>query len=312
MIQVLNTLLPVFGLIGLAFWLGRRGSLSRTFMNELNWLIYWVSLPALIVYSLASARRFPADTIPIILIFSLATVGVMAASYPVCRWLRLPRAHTGTFIQAAFRGNLAYTGLPILVFALHDQPREVVAEVVAQTMFVLAPAMLLYNGAAVVLLVLSKEGFSRRKLGEIAVKVALNPLILASVVGVLLFLLPVQLPTFVVNSFELAGQMAAPAALFCVGGAMAFVSMEGRYRSAAVASFLKCFILPALAAGLGALLDLEPNARLVLLILSACPTAVASYIMAKELDGDEALAAGSIVLSTLLCIPVIGLILALN
>jgi len=52
----------------------------------------------------------------------------------------------------------------------------------------------------------------------------------------MLFYLPFEMPTFVLNSFELTGQMAAPAALLCAGGSIAYVSMQGRYRSAAVAS----------------------------------------------------------------------------
>ncbi len=309
MSHILNTLLPVFLVIGLAYLLGRRGSLSRGFLSELNWLIYWVSLPALIVYSLATAHSFPEDTLPIIAIFTIATVLLIFLCIPVCHWLQISRERVGTFIQASFRGNLAYTGLPILIFAMHGEPREVVSAIVAQTMFVLAPAMLLYNGAAVFVLVGSKKGFSRENLGSIVSKVATNPLILASLLGVILYLAPFKLPTMAINLLDLLGQMAAPAALFCVGGAMATVSMEGRYRSALIASCLKCFVLPLVTFALALFFDLEANARLVLLVLSACPTAVASYIMAKELDGDEALAAGSIILSTLLCIPVISLII---
>jgi len=311
-IQVLNTLLPVFAIIGIGLLLGRRGALSRQFMNELNWLIFWVSLPALIVHSLATAPALPKDTLPITVIFFLATLLVVALCLPACRLLALPKERVGTFVQAAFRGNLAYTGLPIVMFALNDQPREVVASAVAQVMFVLAPSMLLYNGLAVFLLVGSSEGFSPAKLGGVVVKVATNPLILASVAGVILFFLPFEIPSFLLNTLDLTGQMAAPAALFCVGGAMAFVSMQGRYRSATVATVLKVLVLPALTALLLLLVDIEPTARLVLLILSACPTAVASYIMAKELNGDEALAAGSIILSTAACIPVIGLIVAFS
>lgn len=310
MIPVLNTLLPVFAIIGIAFLLGRRRFLSRQFMTELNWLIFWISLPALILHSLATAPKLPEDTLLVIGIFFVSTLAVIVLCFPSARLLRLPRERLGTFVQAAFRGNLAYTGLPIVLFALNDQPREVVATAVAQVMFVLAPSMLLYNTGAVFLLVGSSEGFSSRKLGDIVRKVATNPLILSSVIGVGLFFLPFELPGFLLNTLDLTGQMAAPAALFCVGGAMAFVSMEGRYRSATAATLLKTLVLPAITAGLLCLVEVDPTARLVLLVLSACPTAVASFIMAKELDGDEALAAGAIILSTIACIPVLGLIIA--
>ena len=49
----------------------------------------------------------------------------------------------------------------------------------------------------------------------------------------------------------------------------------------------------------------------VALILLACPTAVASYVLADQLDGDAALSAGAIVASTLLSVVSLGVVVAL-
>lgn len=310
MTPVINTLFPVFAIIGIAYFLARKGKLTRGFMNELNWFIFWISLPALILHSLITASSLPKDTLPILVVFFASTLLVIGLSFAACRILNLQKEKIGTFIQSAFRGNLAYIGLPILIFALHGEPKEVVSGVVAQTMFVLAPSMLLYNGIAVPLLVGSKEGFSPSKRRQVLMKLVSNPLILASMGGILFFLFPYPLPVVLLNTLELIGQMAAPSALVCVGGAMAFVSMQGRFRSAIIASVLKVVLLPSLSLFLVSFIEIDPHARLVLLVLSACPTAVASYIMVKELDGDEALSAGSIVISTLLSIPVMALLLA--
>lgn len=310
MIEVINILLPVFAIIAIGFSLGRSGYLSTTFISEMNWLIFWINLPALIIVSVATADALPKDALPSIGIFLSSTLIVIALAFVACALLRLPKKQIGTFVQSAFRGNLAFAGLPIVIFAAGAKNPDAVGAAVAQVMFILAPAMLMYNVIAVFLLVLSSQGFSSKMLQASLRKVVGNPLILASIIGVLIFLLPIELPTFALNTLELIGRMAAPAALFCVGGTMAFVSMQGRYRSASVATALKIIVLPAITAMLLCFIKVDPTARSVLLILSACPTAVASYIMAKELDGDEALAAGSIVFTTIACIPVIGLIIA--
>jgi malate permease and related proteins len=309
--HVLETILPIFAIIGLAYWLGRTERLTRPFLSELNWLVFWVCLPALIVHSLATVRSLPAGTLQILLIFGAGTLVIIALSLAAVRWLGLPRTSLGTFVQATMRGNLAFIGLPILVFAMREKPPEVLSEVVAQTMFVFAPSVVFYNVVSVTALVGSRDGFSVNRLGALILEVAKNPLILACLVGGVLFLLPLRLPAFGLSTLDLVGRMAAPAALFCVGGAMAGVSMAGRRRSAFVAAALKCLLLPALTAGLSSLAGLDGNARLILLVLSACPVAITSYVMAKELDGDEALAAGSIVVSTLLSIPVLFMILIL-
>ncbi len=58
-----------------------------------------------------------------------------------------------------------------------------------------------------------------------------------------------------------------------------------------------------LAAGLG-------SAELrIALVLASCPTAAASFVMARQMGGDEALASGSIVLSTVLSAASLAIVL---
>jgi predicted permease len=310
--QVLNTLLPVFLVIGLGFVLAKRGFLSEIVLHELNRLLFWVSLPALVVYSLATANEVPSGTGTIFFVFSLSSITTIFIGLCAARMLGLASQQIGTFVQATFRGNLAYTGIPLILFAMKGEPPETVASVMAQTLFVFAPTMLLYNIAAVILLVRDHEAPLRSNFIRMLRQVAKNPLILACIIGTALFALPITLPSFLLSTLNLTGQMAAPAALLCVGGSMAYVSMQGRYRSASVASLLKVVVTPCLAYLIAGLFDINESSRLVLMILSACPTAVASYIMAKELKGDEALASGAIVISTLAAIPVLAVILSFN
>lgn len=310
--QVVNTLFPVFLVIGLGFLLAKRGLLTERVLHELNRLLFVVCLPALIVYSLATASDVPAGTGTILWVFSLSTIVTIGLGLWAGRALGLASRQIGTFVQGAFRGNLAYAGIPLILFALQGSPPELVASVMAQTVFVFAPAMLLYNVASVILLVRDREASLQQNFVSMSIKVIKNPLILASIAGCVLFALPFSLPRFVLNSFQLTGQMAAPAALLCVGGSMAYVSMEGRYRSACVASLLKVVFAPLCAWLMSFCFDLNETSRMVLLILSACPTAVASYIMAKELEGDEALASGAIIISTIASMPVLALIVGLN
>ncbi|MGJ3242462.1 MAG: AEC family transporter [Opitutales bacterium] len=308
MLQVVNTLLPIFALIGLGLILARRGFIGRDMLAELNRLLFYVSLPALIIHKLATVDRIPDGTWTVLVLFTIATLTVVGLSFPVCRLLRLPRERVGTFIQGAFRGNLAYTGLPILVFALKDAPDARISNVLAIMLFVFAPTMVVYNAISVILLVGSQPG-SQGNWGVMLRKVVTNPLILASAAGTALGFLPWALPGVILDTLELTGDLALPAALICVGGGMAFVSMEGRYRSASVATALKVVVLPAIAYLLSRLVDLPADAQLVLMVLAACPTAIASYVMAKEMHGDEALASGAIVLSTLACIPTLAWVL---
>jgi predicted permease len=309
--QVLNTLLPVFVVIALAYGLAKRGFLSRGVLTELNWLLFWICLPALIFGKLATANEIPPGTWQIFLVFTLSTLLVIGLGLIAARMLGLAHWQVGTFVQATFRGNLAYVGIPIILFALQGLPEEIVSSTMAQTLFVFAPTIVVYNVAAVVLLGRERETSLRANFSSILLQIIKNPLILASFSGAVLFVLPISLPGFVLNSLELVGQMASPAALFCVGGSKAYVSMEGRYRSASVAALLKVVAVPCIAGVLSLMFNLSDQSRMVLLILSATPTAVASYVMAKAMKGDEALASGAIILSTVASIPVLAVIVGI-
>lgn len=311
MAYIITTLFPVFAVLGLGYLLARREFLSRQFLNELNRFVYYISLPALIIHGLSTADNLPPGTIQTFLIYMAATLLVIIAAFLTAKALKLERWQFGTFIQASFRGNLAFIGIPVLIYALRDYPQETVSAVVAQAVLVFAPTMFFYNAVSVMILVGSREGDARGRIPGILKRIATNPLILASLTGIILFLFPLDLPGALLNTLEFVGRIAAPAALVCVGGGMAVVSMEGRYRSASFAALLKTGLTPVCAWLMSLPFNLSPETTLVLMIFAATPTAVASYVMAKELHGDEAMASGGIVLSTILSIISLSIVVGL-
>ena len=311
MAQILSTLFPVFMVMGIGFALCHQGFLSRPFLNELNRFVYYVALPALILHRLTTAPALPLGVLRTILIYLAATLFVMGVASVVARILHLQRWQYGTFMQAAFRGNLAFIGIPVLVYAIRDTPAETASGIVAEAIFIFVPIMVLYNILSVLALIGSQEGGDRKNLLSALKGIVTNPLILAAAVGTLLFLLPFPMPRAITDTMEFLGRIAAPAALICVGGAMAVVSMQGRYRSAFCAAVLKTALTPLAAYLISFPFDLPAHTQLILMIFSATPTAVASFVMAKELSGDYAMASGGIVLSTLLSIISLGLIVGL-
>ena len=116
---------------------------------------------------------------------------------------------------------------------------------------------------------------------------------------------------FAGDTLQFVGRTAAPMALICVGGGMALTSMEGRYRSATFSSILKVFATPLFAYLISLPFNLSETETLILMIFSATPTAVASYVMAKQLHGDGAMASGGIIISTLLSMISLSIVVSL-
>jgi hypothetical protein len=129
-------------------------------------------------------------------------------------------------------------------------------------------------------------------------QLATTPPLLATLAGITCALLGWKLPAAVDKTFAALGEMALPLGLLGVGGALVAVKIGAAWRAPLTAALIKTAAGPVLgwavarACGIGGL-ELK-----TVLILMAAPTAVVSYTVAVELDGDEALAAGTIVLST--------------
>jgi predicted permease len=87
--------------------------------------------------------------------------------------------------------------------------------------------------------------------------------------------------------------------------------MRSAWRPAHLATVLKLVICPLIGWGLAVLWGLNHEARFVCLVYLACPTAVASFVMAQAMKGDAVLAAGTVAISTVYSCVALSVVLLL-
>lgn len=298
--QILDSLAPVFLLIALGSILVRSGFLQKEFLRGLNDLAYWVGLPAVIFLEIARADLETGGFWSVLGVFGGGTAVAIGGSWIAIRALRLPRVSQGTFIQAGFRGNLAFIGLPVVLFAFGDAAGAHREQTLAAAVLVLAPILIAYNVVSVFVLCASHSGDAGDLMKRTVRQVATNPLILASIGGLMAALLGISFPTFLNRSLEALSRLALPLALICIGGSLVIVPVKSRLSTATTASLVKVALAPAAGLAIGLVFGVNRPLMLVAMIYLACPTAAASYVLARQLGGDEALAASSVVISTVL------------
>jgi len=159
--------------------------------------------------------------------------------------------------------------------------------------------MAFYNVLAVVVLQASRPGTGARA-GALVRPLVTNPLLLAGVSGLLLAFAGVQLPMFLDRTLEVLGGAAVPIALLCIGGSLTTTKLAGRRSWIVSAALMKVGVSPVVIGGLVWLAGLGAIEMRIALVFGATSTAAAAYVMARQMDGDEALASGSVALSTLL------------
>lgn len=307
---IFETLAPILLLIVLGAALAHLRFLGRDFMADLNKLVFWIALPALIFVGVAGIDHVTARTATLIGLMAATTLIVGGVGWLAGLALRLPPASTGTLIQGGFRGNLAYIGIPVLAYAFAPLAAAERSETMATALLVMTSMTALYNVLAVVALQGAQHKLGPSSLPVMARSLVTNPLIIACLAGMLFPLFGWHLPLIASRTLETLGAAAVPVALLCIGGSLATITLRGRRAAIVAASLIKVFVSPLVAFGLCRLAGVSGGDLRIALVLTACPTAVASFVMAEKLSGDEALASGTIVLSTLLS--AVGLALALG
>ncbi|MCC5857590.1 MAG: AEC family transporter [Ectothiorhodospiraceae bacterium] len=311
LIVILDILAPIFLVIALGWLLTRSGFLSGQALLQVNRLAYWVALPALLVHRIAQASPDVDAVAGLLVVGGGATVLAIVAALVVAALLGLPPQSRGTFAQGVYRGNLTFIGLPIILYAFSG-PDMSSASAEASALLAFGPMVVIYNVLAVLVLLLPGATGHGNAVRDAVKGLLTNPILIACLIGLMMSLSGFSFPTLMDRSLDVVGQMALPLALLCIGGTLHTSRIRGRLTWVIAGAAMKVAMVPAIGFGLALWLGLSAEHMRIALILLACPTATASYILVKQLQGDEALASGIVVVSNLLAVPAMVVVLAVT
>ena len=294
MITALGHVTPVFLVIALGYLLRAIGFLRGETVAALSRFVFYVAAPLLLMRSLARTSFGHSAHLPTLAVVLAASVLTAAGSYALLR--RVPPARRGVMAQGTHRSNTFFFGLPVAVSALGEG-------VLGRAAVLIGSVVIIYNLLAVMLLTLPHRETSARSADvwlDAARRIARNPLIMGVAAGVLLSVGGVTLPEVLDRPVEMVGRTGLPLALVCLGAGLEFRRLRADLGPALAVSGCKLVVYPGLV-WLGLRwIGLEGADLALPVILTASPVAVVSFIMAKEMRGDEGLAGAVVIGSTLL------------
>lgn len=282
MSTVLAAIAPVFALILAGYGLARTPFFPPTLWQGVETLTYRLLLPSLLVVKLGTTDLSDYDVLPMTAALMGATV-LCVAGLALCRLALRPAAGAYTSVlQGAIRQN-SYIGLAAAGPLYGDAGLSLAAVGIA----------------AIIPLVniISVWSLSRLLAGttpspvEMAKRMAANPIIAGSLIGVALNASGIGLNPFLAKPLDIIGDAALPLGLLSVGAGLSFASIRRRWRPIAAANLLRLLAMPLGTLALCRLFGVEPVATGIALLFAALPSSASSYIFSRMLGGDHELMA---------------------
>ena len=291
----ITIVLPNLALMGLGFFMQRRGEASQTFIDQASSFVFNYCLPCLLFFSVVDSDVDYSKQITLIVAGILVTFILFIGAEIYAKYFVSKPADQGVFVQGIFRSNMAIIGLATVANAYGERGLSIGA-------VYMGVVTILFNILAVITLSRVSKSVDDTWLSRstmIIKKLFTNPLIIALVAAFAYKASPLPPITGVIHTTgDLLAAVALPLALICAGASIDLKSMLHPSGLSMQASIGRIIVAPLIAIAIGLGFGLSGVHMGVLFLMAASPTAAASYVMAKAMGGNDVLAANILAFTT--------------
>jgi len=294
--QMFDAILVLVAIIAFGFIARALSLVGEGAEKELSSFVYYVSMPCLILFKLASTP-LTGQHLSLLLLNGAAiavTIAVVCALY-------LLGIVKGKFAAAlllcSFWGNIIFMGFPAAQ-AYFGQPAIADAAVIAfiYNLIIFTAGILLLGWMA------GKKGndFSIRKLST-------NTVLYSCVIGALLSVSGIQLPIVLSDTLSLVGATTVPLALFSMGAFLYGKKVGQKTHQVAILFAAKMALFPLVMLCLAFLFGMRGYVVQLSFMEALMPIAVTNFVVAREFSLDAQLVAEATVVTTLASLPLLFL-----
>lgn len=306
MIDIFESLLPVFLVIALGAGLKQFGVVPADMWDGIERIAYWVLFPALLIETLVRAdlKSAPVTGVAVALFLAAATQCVIA-------WLAMPLFRRGlglsatsytSVFQASTRWN-AFIALAVVARLFGAEGLTLIAVAMAAMM----PFLNVVNVTVVATYASEKRPPPRVLVGA----VAKNPFVWSCLIGIVVNLAGVPIYEPIMTATDLLGRAALGGGLLLVGGGLILRDALKPSSAVVVSAVLKLVVMPVVVAGYALAFGLSGTALSTALVCASVPTAMSGYILARQMGGDAPLIAAIATVQTVAAAITMPLVLAL-
>ncbi len=302
---IINTLVPVFAVIAVGYFVTYYEWLERGFWNGAEKLAYYLLLPTILFIKIADSDF--SNALNIIPIASVVLVANLIIFIIVFVWYHLHHPQKADFtalMQGSIQTNAAYIGLPVAL-GIFGQKGLVIY---AMLLGVVVPVM---NTFVLSFLIYYDPSKVKEPLLAFLKRVLLHPIVIACLGGLFVSYLNVDIPTIIYKTLSSLSSAALPIGLLVVGSALNIKAVRSGKYFIGVATFIKLILLPVVAIWIARWFELSAFDAGIAVVYTILPASAASYLMAKRHGSNASLLAGMIVAQTVAASVTIPIALAI-
>ncbi len=290
-----QAVIPLFFFIAVGLLVRKFNIMTLQDAKKVNAFVFNVFLSTTLFYNIYSADIGEVFQ-PKLVVFTLSAIITicLVAGFFICHYTKENRER-GAMIQAIYRSNFIIMGAPLIANLFNTDK-------IPLTALLLAVVVPFYNVSSVIILEIFRGNDISAK--KIFSGIAHNPLLRGALLGLILSILHITLPTVIEKPISEIARAASPLALIILGASFQPVSkLSGGYQKLIICILGKLILVPAFGLGAAWLLGYRGMELAILIAVFGTPTAVSSYAMAQQMESDDTLTSNCIVFSSgLACI----------
>lgn len=306
MIATFESILPIFLLIVAGNLLRRVPFIDAGAWPGLEQLGFWFFYPALLFVTIVNAdfSGLSLNTMLFALISAISIMTVLTlALWPALNATGLVAASQ---FSSVFQTSIRWNGFMAFAIAQKLFPPEGLAVVALMMAVIIIPI----NIASISVIV--RFGSGQADWRNVAVKMATNPLVLASLAALMVRAQPFGFYEPFNLTLDLVGRAALGMGLIAIGAGLRPADLVNARTEIWLPVFLKLALFPVLLIGLAYALGLPGQQLQYLALCAAVPTAMNGFLLARQLGGDAELYAAVTTMQTLVSFFSIPAVLALT
>jgi len=293
--------LYIMALIG---FISRRMEILQSYANQvITQLMLYITLPALILYSLNTT--FSIDILTDFAWLVTMSIFILGISVYAGAWFRrkaeLPLKQKNVYESLIIFGNQGFIGFAISYILMGEQG------VIYLTFFNICYLILIWTYGIYL--------FTKNEQSVNWKGIFFNPGILSTMIGLGMLFLPFQWPGPLLETLESVGQMTIPLSMILIGSLLSDIRWKDFQKYCKniyiwIAASCKLLIIPSFLL-IFFFLPVPYPLMIIAVLTAAMPSASTTSIYAQKFGGDASFASFGVLVTTLLCVVTIPLLYSL-